>query len=99
MSFLDRFKIQPKYKSTDPEVRAAAVGELAPGPLSEEDAAILLALAREDVDSRVRRAAIARIDDVAALASIAGADADPAIRAEVLERLAFIAADDKGDAA
>jgi len=73
MSFLDRFKIQPKHKSADPEIRASSVEELGPG---EEDAAVLLSLAREDPDARVRRAAIARVQDVAVLAAIAGSDAD-----------------------
>ena len=100
MSFLDRFKIQPKHKSPDPEVRLASVQELgagAPGPLNEEDAGVLLALAREDTDARVRRAATARIDDAGVLAAIAGADADEGIREEVLGRLAGIAA--SGDSA
>src|SRR3954462_12436203 len=92
MSFLDRFKIQPKYKSADPEVRAAAVAELPPGPLSEEDTSVLLALAREDADPRVRRAAIARLEDAGVLAEIASKDADAGIREEVLTRLAAIAA-------
>jgi hypothetical protein len=99
MSFLDRFKIQPKYKSADPEIRAAAVAEFGPGPLGEEDAAALLALAREDTDARVRRAAIARIGDVGVLAGIAGADADAGIRDEVVARLAGIAGGDDASAA
>jgi hypothetical protein len=88
MSFLDRFKIQPKYKSTDPEIRVASVAELT---ASDEDAAVLLQLAREDADVRVRRAATARIDDVGVLAGIAGSDQDPGLREEVLGRLANIA--------
>jgi len=88
MSFLDRFKIQPKFKSPDPEVRAAAVQDLGPG---EDDAAVLVALAREDTDARVRRAAAARIEDVGVLAAIAGSDADAGIREEVLERLTDVA--------
>jgi len=99
MSFLDRFKIQPKYRSTDPDVRAAAVAEFGSGPLSEEDAAVLLALAREDADARVRRAAAARVDDVGALAAIASADPDAGIREEILARLAAIAASDDPEAA
>jgi len=89
MSFLDRFKIQPKYRSTDPEQRIAGVGELTD---SAEDAAILVSLAREDADPRVRRAAQARIQDAGVLADLAGSDADPAVRAELIERLAAIAA-------
>ena len=50
MSFLDRFKIQPKHKSADPEIRIAGVAELG---ASEEDAAALVALAREDSEARV----------------------------------------------
>src|SRR5260221_1631922 len=103
MSFLDRFKIQPRHKSPDPDVRLASVQELGaggPGPLGDEDAGILLALAREDTDARVRRAAAARIDDAGVLAAIAGADADEGIREEVLGRLAGIAASgDPGGAA
>jgi len=96
MSFLDRFKIQPKHKSADPEVRAASVEELGPG---EEDAAVLLSLAREDPDTRVRRAAIARVQDVAVLAAIAGSDADPGIREELIARLADIAVSADADGA
>jgi Domain of Unknown Function (DUF349) len=97
MSFLDRFKIQPKHKSPDPDVRVAFVHELPAGSPSEEDAAVLGALAREDADARVRRAAAARIEDVGVLAAIAGRDADPGIREEVLGRLAGVAA--SGDSA
>jgi hypothetical protein len=96
MSFLDRFKIQPKHKSTDPEIRAASVSELGEG---EEDAAVLLALAREDTDARVRRAAVARIEDVNVLAAIAGSDPDEGIREELLARLGTIAATDAADRA
>src|SRR5262245_20803088 len=92
MSFLDRFKIQPKYKSTDPEVRLAAVREFGEGPATDDDRAAIVALAREDADARVRRAAAGRIEDVEVLAAIASADADEGIRGEVLERLAATAA-------
>jgi hypothetical protein len=98
MSFLDRFKIQPKYKSADPEIRAAYVHELEAGPLGEEDAAAIVALAREDEDARVRRAAAARIGDIGVLSGIAMSDADQSIRAEVLERLAAVAASDAAGA-
>jgi Domain of Unknown Function (DUF349) len=92
MSFLDRFKIQPKYKSADPEVRLAAVREFGEGPVTDEDRSAIVALAREDADTRVRRAAAGRIEDVVVLAAIAGADADEGIRGEVLDRLAAVAA-------
>jgi Domain of Unknown Function (DUF349) len=88
MSFLDRFKIQPRYKSTDPEQRVAGVQELTDTP---EDAAVLVSLARDDADARVRRAAIARIQDANILADLAAGDPDATIRAELIERLAGIA--------
>jgi hypothetical protein len=91
MSFLDRFKIQPRYKSTDPEIRLAAVREFGDGPVTDEDRAAIVALAREDADARVRRAAAGRIEDVEVLAAIAAADADEGIRNELLERLGGIA--------
>src|SRR3954469_3292259 len=91
MSFLDRFKIQPKYKSTDPEVRLAAVRELGLETATDDERAALVALAREDTDARVRRAAAGRIEDIEVLAGIAGADADESVRADVLERLANVA--------
>jgi len=99
MSFLDRFKIQPKYKSADADVRAQAIAELGAGPLTDEDRGILVALASEDPDPRVRRAAAARVEDVGVLASIAGRDADEGLRGELLDRLAGIAAGEKADAA
>ncbi|HEY2433393.1 MAG TPA: DUF349 domain-containing protein [Vicinamibacterales bacterium] len=97
MSFLDRFKIQPKYKSADPEVRLAAVHDFSDSAATEEERAAIAAMAREDADPRVRRAAAARIQDVEVLAAIADAEADEAIRTETLERLAGVAAS-SGDA-
>jgi hypothetical protein len=96
MSFLDRFKIQPKYRSADPDVRVAAVHELGDG---EDDAEILAAIAREDADARVRRAASSRIDDVAVLAAIATAEPDETLRAELQARLAGVAAGDDAERA
>src|SRR5437868_7528984 len=93
MSFLDRFKVQPKHKSPDPEIRLSSVPELG---AEEGDDAVLVALATEDPDARVRRAAAARIDDVGVLVRIAGSDADAGLREELLGRLAGIAA--SGDA-
>ena len=96
MSFLDRFKIQPKHKSADPEVRIAGVAELGS---SDEDLTALVALAREDADPRVRRAAAARIDDVEVLAAMAAADQDAALRDDLLGRLAGMAAGGDAEAA
>src|SRR5436190_10219216 len=95
MSFLDRFKIQPKYKSTDPDVRLAAVREFTEAAATDEERAAIVALARQDADARVRRAAAARIEDVEVLAALASADSpesDEELRREVLDRLAGVAA-------
>src|ERR1700751_742309 len=97
MSFLDRFKIQPRYKSPDPEQRVAGVQDLTDTP---EDAAVLVTLAREDADARVRRAALARIQDMNVLADVAAADGGASIRADLIEGLANGAgSSDSADAA
>ncbi len=96
MSFLERFKPQPKHKSTDPEVRLAGVHELGSDP---DDVAVLVGLAREDADARVRRAAAGRVDNVSVLASIALSDSDEALRAETADRLTAIASGDRQDLA
>jgi hypothetical protein len=96
MSFLERFKAQPRYKSTDPDVRLAAVQELGTEP---EDTAVLATLAREDTDARVRRAAAARVDNVGVLAAIAVSDPDDTLRNETADRLAATASGDRADLA
>src|SRR5204863_1634422 len=60
----------------DPAVRLAYVAEV---PL--EDRETIAAIAREDDDPRVRRAAVAKLMDAAALGSIARGDADEVVRA------------------
>ena len=94
MSFLDRFKLQPRYKSADPDVRISAVQELGAAP---DDAAVLAAIAREDAEPRVRRAAAARVQEVAVLAAIVMSDADEGLRSEISERLAALAAGENAD--
>src|SRR5690349_1285346 len=96
MSFLDRFKLQPKYRSADPDVRISAVQDLGNGP---DDAALLAAIAREDTEPRVRRAAAARVEEVAVLAALMVSDADEGLRSEISERLAGVAASDNADRA
>ncbi len=88
MSFLDRFKPQPKWKHTDPAVRAAAVSEIPDDP---EHQAVIEELARADEDVRVRRGAIARVANVALLADLARSERDEDLRREVAERLVAIA--------
>ena len=54
MSFLDRFKTQPKYRNPDPAIRLAGVAEL---PDDAEHWGVIAELAASDEDVRVRRAA------------------------------------------
>ena len=76
MGILEKLRPQPRWKHADPGVRSAAVYELGP---AEADA--LLALAREDAEARVRRAAVGRIsDDVDVLGEIARTDPDEDVR-------------------
>lgn len=99
MSFLDRFKPQPRWKHADPAVRAAAVPEI---PDDDEHREVIVDLARADEDVRVRRAAAARLWEVALLAGLARSEADADLRREIADRLVAIAtepADTDADAA
>jgi hypothetical protein len=69
-------------------VRAAAVYDL-----GADDAEALLALAREDGEVRVRRAAVTRVDDLAVLAEIARTDPEDEVRHEAIRGLAGLAAE------
>ena len=88
MGILEKLRPQPRWKHADPGVRSAAVYELGP---AEADA--LLALAREDADSRVRRAAVGRISEVDVLGEIARTDPDEDVRSEAIRGLAGLAAE------
>src|SRR5688572_9080530 len=99
MSFLDRFKPQPRWKHADAAVRAAAVAEV---PDDDEHRPVLLELATEDPDIRVRRAAAARLTSAADLVRAARAEKDEDLRRTLTDRLVSVAsaaADDDGDAA
>lgn len=69
-------------------MRVSAVYEL-----GGEEGEALHALAREDAEPRVRRAAVTRIDDVAILGEIARTDPDEDVRAEAVRGLAGMAAE------
>lgn len=88
MSFLDRFKPQPRWKHADPAIRAAAVPEI---PDDTEHGAVIEELATSDEDVRVRAAAAARIDDVPLLARLARSERDTDLRREIADRLVAIA--------
>jgi hypothetical protein len=93
-TLIERFRSKPEWQHADPAVRADAVLRL---PSSERE--ILFALAREDGDPRVRRAAVKKLPDVAVLAEIAGSDADSGVREEAEGRLAHLAAHEHDEAA
>src|SRR5262245_54308423 len=86
MGILDRFKTQPKWKSSDPTLRAAGVQEI-----SEEEQDLLASIARTDDDPRVRRAAISKLGTVAVLADAVRSDADEGVRDEAAGVLLDIA--------
>ncbi len=88
MGILEKLRPLPRWKHADPAVRAASVYDLGP-----DEAEALLALAREDAEARVRRAAVTRLDDPAVLGEIARTDPDEDVRAEAIRGLAGLAAE------
>jgi hypothetical protein len=88
MSFLDRFKPTPRWRHTDPAIRAAAVGEIPDDP---EHIDTLMELAASDDDVRVRRAAAARIVRVEELVRLARTEPDAELKRELGDRLVEIA--------
>jgi hypothetical protein len=90
MGILEKLRPTPRWKHADPAVRAAAVYELGS---DDTDADALRALAREDGESRVRRAAVSRLVDVPLLGEVARTDPDEDVRAEAIRNLAGLAAE------
>jgi hypothetical protein len=88
MSFLDRFKAQPKYRHPDPTIRLAGLAEL---PDDAESWGVIAELAASDEDVRVRRAAIGRIGAAGYLARLARTERDDSLKRELCERLIAIA--------
>ena len=88
MGLLEKLRPQPRWKHSDPSVRAAAVYDLGVG-----DVEALHALAREDADARVRRAAVTRLGAGDVLAEVARTDPDEEVRAEAVRVLAGLAAE------
>ncbi len=79
MDLLER--LRPKWRHSDPEVRAAAVRDMNAG-----DRDRLATIVTEDVDARVRRMALKKLEDTAVLDRVAEHDADPTLRELAVER-------------
>ena len=82
---IDRLLNKPEWQDPDPAVRAAAVLRL---PSSERET--LLAIAREDDEPRVRRAAAKKLTDAEVLIDLARTDDDDGVREEATTRLVHL---------
>jgi hypothetical protein len=85
MTLLDRFRTQPR-QNPDPTVRLAYVEAL---PLDDRET--IAAVAREDEDARVRRAAVAKLMAPPTLAAIARDDPDDTVRGQAISMLRDLA--------
>src|SRR2546426_6523525 len=94
MGLLEKLRPQPRWKHSDPAVRPAAVYAL-----GADEADALHALAREDAEARVRRAAVSRLDAPDVLAEVARTDPEEEVRAEAIRGLAGLAAEAESGAA
>ena len=90
MGLLEKLRSQPKYKHADPAVRLEGVAEI-----DDADQNTLIALATEDADARVRRAAAARLTSPGALATMVRNESDAATRDFAAGRLVSLA--EQGD--
>jgi hypothetical protein len=88
MTLLDRLRAQSRDKHPDPAIRLAFVEEI---PVEER--AAIAAIAREDDDPRVRRAAVAKLLDPAALGGVLGGERDETVRSQAAAMLRDIALD------
>jgi Domain of Unknown Function (DUF349) len=83
MGILDKLRPQPKHKHGDPVVRIEGVHEI--DLAAEPD--VVVSIAKDDPDARVRRAAVARISDAAVLADIARNESDAHVRDHAVSQL------------
>jgi hypothetical protein len=86
MGLLEKLRPQPKYKHNDPAIRLEGLGDI-----DDADQATLVALATEDADARVRRAALARVTDAVALSSLVRNESDQTTRDAAVSRLVALA--------
>ena len=88
MGILEKLRSQPRWKHADPSVRVAAVYEIGP-----DESDVLVSMARDDAEARVRRAAASRLLDTAVLGDLFRTDPDTDVRAEALRQLVGVAAE------
>ncbi len=88
MGILEKFRSSPRWKHADPSVRVAAVYEI-----GADEADVLVSMARDDAEARVRRAAASRIFDITVLGDLFRTDPDTDVRAEALRQLVGVAAE------
>jgi hypothetical protein len=87
MGLLEKLRPQPKWKHGDPGVRLEGVHEV-----DETEQDLLVGLAKDDPDARVRRAAASRLTDASELAGLVRNEAHEEVREAALARLAARAA-------
>ena len=86
MGLLEKLRPQPKYKHADPVIRLEGLGDI-----DDADQSTLVALATDDSDVRVRRAALGRVTDAGVLASLVRNEGDTATRDAAVARLVALA--------
>lgn len=84
-SLIDRLLNKPEWQHPDPAVRVEAVLRL---PSSEREA--LVAIAREDEEARVRRAAARKLSDTEVLTDLLRSDPDETVQDEAASRLVHL---------
>ncbi len=85
-SIIDRLLNKPEWQNPDPAARAEAVLRL---PSTEGET--LLAIAQDDAEPRVRRAAARKLSDPEALSDLTRSDDDEGVREEAVARLVHLA--------
>src|SRR5262245_60746881 len=87
MGILEKLRPQPKHRHSDPAVRVEDVHEIDPGVESD----VLVSLAKDDPDARVRRTAVGRVTEASVLADVARNEADAGVREQAVSQLAELA--------
>jgi hypothetical protein len=87
MGLLEKLRSQPRWKHADPAVRLEGLHEI-----DEAEQDVLIGLAKDDPDARVRRAAAARLTDATALAAVVRNEVEPPVQEAAVLRLADRAA-------